>query len=229
MFLLPLGSDRGIEKMGSNTIWLGSFTAFAHYYRMAKYKLQQKDYSIIVFLSIVIFSFLLINLYSVSSSAYFDLGSRAEKRYSMNNSLANVYTTHSKSMIMNELLLELDNYVVPGDTLLCFESLPTLQYLTRTVPFIGASWVWVYDSNSVKISLLRAEKTAAKMPVVLRQKTQPIGGKWTTFDIRYNDTVSEDNYLYKKERIIVYNAFLNKHKYKIVWENDLFQILLADQ
>lgn len=226
MFCLPLGSDFGITgNMGVSSLWLGTFVALGHYNRVVMHKIQKNDYSILVFLGITIFTFLSINFYKVSMSAYFDSGSRIEKRFSIENNLANVYTSQTKSLIMNELLGELDKYVVAGDTMLCFESLPTIQYLTQTIPFVGTSWVWVYDSNSFKINLLRAENSTNYKPVVLRQKTQPIGGNWTSFDIRYNDTVSEDNYIYKKQRIIIFNEFLNRNDYQIAWENDLFQIL----
>ena len=129
--------------------------------------------------------------------------------------------------IINELFDVLNKYVEIGDTMLCFESLPMIHYLTQTIPFAGNLWVWAYSPNNFKMNLLKSEKSAVKLPVVLRQKCQPIGGRWTYYDIRYNDTISTDSYLYQKNRIIVLNEFLIRNKYQIAWENDLFQILTA--
>lgn len=228
MFFLPLGSDSGISNMGLASLWLGTFMAFGHYYRFSKIRKQLNDYSIVMFFGVSILALFSLNLFTVSKTAYFDKGDRFEKRFKLENKLANVYTTEKKSEILNELLNELDKYVRAGDTMLCFESLPMIQYLTKTVPFIGTSWVWVYDPNNFKRNLSRAENSTYKKPVILRQKTQPISGEWTHFDIRYNDILSEDTYLYKKQRIIYFNQFLSRNNYHIVWENELFQILLVD-
>ncbi|MDR0427789.1 MAG: hypothetical protein LBH12_04200 [Dysgonamonadaceae bacterium] len=225
---LPLGSDTGIKIMGPVSLWLATFIAFGHYWRILLKKERDKDSFLLSFLILIVFLFLLFSFRRVMFEAYYDEGIRTEKVYSIDNNLATTFTTKVKSEIMNELLNVLDDYVAPGDSMLCFESLAMIHYLTQTIPFTGNSWVWVYDPNNFEKNLLKAESLTDKMPVVLRQKCQPLNGYWTTFAPRYNDTTSEDNYEYKKRRIIVMNDFLNRHNYQIRWENELFQILVSD-
>lgn len=226
MFCLPLGSDYGIKNMGAYSLWLGTFVAFNHYSYVNFTHVKVKDYSNLTYASLVLFVFLSVNSIAVFGNAYFDSGSRLEKKFRIrNNSLANVYSTKVKVQEMDDLLYELQKYVNPGDTMLCFESLPMIQYLTQTVPYMGSSWVWIYDPKNFKRNLVQAEQSGKKMPVVLRQKCQPIQGFWTLPDYGYNEVNLPDNLLYNKERTIAFNDFLKRNNYQIIWENELFQIL----
>lgn len=225
MFFMPLGSDSGISNIGKESSWLGVFMAFIHYFRFAMLRMKKGDWSGISIVSISLIVFSIFSFKHVALTAYFDQGNRLKKTYKIENKLATVYTTKAKSEKMTELLGVLNNYVKSGDTLFCFESLPTINYLTETVPFGGTSWVWVYDPSNFERNIIKWEKKSLKMPVVLRQKCQPIQGEWLEFDKQYNDTTIND-YFYKKDRIISFNKFLTRHGYQIKWENELFQILV---
>ncbi len=225
MYTLPIGSDWGISNMGSSSVWLATFLAIGHYYRFALKKIKENDYSFVNFFGIFIFAFLMSNSIEIINQAYFDKGNRFDKRFGIDNKLANVYTSQVKSSILNELLDELEKHVKPNDEMICFESLPTIHYLTQTIPYSGTPWIWVYQASNFKKQLLFKESLNEKMPIVLRQKNQPIEGNWNTFDPRYNDTELEDEYMYKKNRVIVMNKFLDRNNYQVIWENELFQIL----
>jgi hypothetical protein len=63
------------------------------------------------------------------------------------------------------------------------------------------------------------------LPIVLRQKSQPIGGNWTVPDTA-DKNVESYSYLYDPERIGYFEKFLGENNYTIVWENDLFVIYI---
>jgi hypothetical protein len=221
---MPLGSDLGIRIMGPFSVWLATFTAVAHAYRFVHFKMQKNDNSYRLFFIIFYVFYCVYGLYVVSRNAYFDRGPRWEKRYRANNDKFTVFTSKDKAKAMDVLLSELSKYVHKGDYLLCFESLPMVHYLTETKPYMGNPWVWVYDSGNFIRHLKKSEETIP-LPVVVRQKCQPIGGYWTTIFV-VPRTDPRYTYFYKDKSIACFEKFLDDNRYTIVWENELFQIYL---
>jgi hypothetical protein len=228
LFFLPIGSDFGISNMGYFCVWPATFASVFHVFRFIRRKIREKNNSYLLFFSIFYLLFVTYGLYVVSRNAYYDRGSRLEKRYRANNSKMTVFTSKDKAEAIDMLLSELNKQVKKGDYLFCFESLPMIHYLTETKPYIGNPWVWVYDSDSFKSHLDKSVATIP-LPVVLRQKCQPIGGYWTvqadTSDTS-DDAKKAYAYFYKKESIAYFEKFLVNNNYKIVWENELFAIYL---
>jgi len=221
MFCMPLGSDVGVLNMGYFSVWLPTFAAVAHVYRFIRFKMQKNDTSYRLFFVVFYVLFCVYGLYVVSRNAYYDRGARWEKRYRVDNDKVTVFTSKDKVMVMNDLLSELGKYVHKGDYLFCFESLPMIHYLTETKPYIGNPWVWGYDSNNFIRHLKQSEETIP-LPVVLRQKFQPMGGYWTAIY-----TVEPSNPLATNKTVLKsFEKFLEDNRYAIVWENDLFQIYL---
>jgi hypothetical protein len=72
---------------------------------------------------------------------------------------------------------------------------------------------------------MKKENSNDFRPTVIRQKCQPIGGKWTVYDQTYNDTISDLNFSYNSYRTKYFEAFLKRNAYHVIWENDLYQIL----
>lgn len=72
----------------------------------------------------------------IMNQCYFDMGSRLEKTYRIDNPLATTFTTEKNCQMLNPLLEELKKYVREDDYLLCFQNIPTLHYLTRTRPYL---------------------------------------------------------------------------------------------
>lgn len=88
-------------------------------------------------------------------------------------------------------------------------------------------WPWIYDSYSFKRNLSRAEKEHEKLPVVVLQKFETIGG----FSEPMDDYMSEDkelSFVYDSGRVIAMNEFLKRNNYEIVWSNDYFNIYKAE-
>jgi hypothetical protein len=70
----------------------------------------------------------------------------------------------------------------------------------------------------------RAEKEQNELPVLDREKLGANIVYKPSED--WDDTTKEHNWLYSPEKIRLIQEFIKKHDYKIVWENELFQIYL---
>jgi hypothetical protein len=183
--------------------------------------------------SYCIFAIIFCSLYAIyglraaSRNAYFDRGSRWEKRFRADNDKFTVFTSEAKAKIIDELLSELGKYVKKDDYLLCFESLPMIHYLTETKPYMGSPWVWCYDPDGFMKNLEMAT-VHIPLPVVLRQKCQPVGGLWTKPASEMFPPNCENElynrYFYKQPVLDYFDKFLKDNRYQIVWENDLFSI-----
>jgi len=223
MFFMPLGSDVGVLNMGYFSVWLATFMAVVHVYRFVQFKAQQNNNSYRLFFIAFYILYCIYGVYVVSRNAYFDRGARWEKRFRADNDKFTVFTSQDKAKAMDDLLSELGKYVHKGDYLFCFESLPMVHYFTETKPYIGNPWVWVYDSNNFIRHLKKSVETIP-LPVVVRQKCQPIGGYWTTPAPVIDRTDPVYKAFYSDKRTGAFEKFLEENKYKVVWENDLFQI-----
>jgi hypothetical protein len=225
LFCMPLGSDVGVLNMGYFSVWLATFTAVAHVYRFIRWEMRKHNSSYRLFFVVFYVMYCIYGLYVVSRNAYNDRGPRWEKLFRAQNDKFTVFTSKEKAKAMDVLLSELGKYVHKGDYLLCYESLPMVHYLTETKPYIGNPWVWVYDANNFIRHLKKSEETIP-LPVVVRQKCQPIGGYWTTPApvIEPSDPVYKS--FYSDERTNGFEKFLKDNLYLIAWENELFQIYL---
>lgn len=236
---LPLGSGGAIHSSGYMCIWL-SVPFF--FYFIANLKdvtihwncktfNNKIIFSRVGFKSIILFIFMAFFLakgLNISKQAYFDKGSRLEKTHSIENKLAKgIFTTERRAKIINDLLINLDEYVKPNDYLLAYDKIPMINFLTETRPYMYNSWVWIYDSHSFEKKLNQAEKEIKVYPIVVAQKFE------TTLDFSEPIPNYLDENLINTEGLInaydgrknaFFNAFLTKNDYKIIWSNDYFNI-----
>ena len=126
--------------------------------------------------------------------------------------------------MLNPMLHELKKYVNEDDCLLCFQNIPTVHFLTATRPYLYNPWVWTYDPTNMQRKFLRAEREHAALPVVVRDKSML--PRWYEPYPDWNNDKAEESYLHKNKKIFIINKFLEKHHYRLAWENEVFQILL---
>ncbi len=223
---LPLGSDFGIGNMGYASLWItwplavGLLSTFIA--RLPPELVRPSRH-----LALALFSLFVIRQgVTIAQTCYFDLGSRFEKRFKVDHPLASTYTTREKAQIMTELLAQLKHYVKKDDYLLCFQSLPMVNYLTETRPYLYNSWVWTYDPSLLRKKFSQALASRKELPVIVREKCQPLSGTWTVPDPSYNRTDLPTDYVYKGTKIQMINTFEQEHHYTVAWESPLFQILV---
>jgi len=235
MVFLPFGSDGGIHNAGYVSLWFSLPFFFWYILNINDIEFSLKSFNSLSNISInhnvikqviavFILAFFITKIYKMSNTSYFDYGSRLNKVHIINSDLANTYATYKRATIINDLLVELEDFIEEDDYLLAYDKIPMINYLTRTKPYMGNSWVWVYDSYTFERKLKQAESEIDALPLVVLQKFETIGGFSEPIK-DYMDDTKEENYLYKRGRVKAMNAFLKRNHYVVVWSNDYFDIL----
>ena len=194
------------------------FTAFTH-------NLPSSLYPTLSHLAILFaLLFILRGIKHISHQCYFDEGPRTQKRFLPDNPLATTFTTAENCRQLNDILHHIQPYVKPGDTILCFQNMPALHYLTRTRPYLRNAWPWSYDPGNMDRKFRDAQQRHTKLPVVIREKTMV--PRWTVPYPAWDDTHSTDNYFHKNHKVQLIQQFLATHHYTVVWQNDVCQLLI---
>lgn len=108
-----------------------------------------------------------------------------------------IYTVSEKAGPLNELLSEVSKYVGRGDQLFVAWVSPMLYYLTETRPFFPHPWSEIYGEDAVR-NFFDNPPNGMEFPVVVKASSN-----------KYDSLLQE---------------FLNKERYKRIWENDVYEI-----
>jgi hypothetical protein len=236
MLIMPLGSDYSIFNFGNYAIWLA--VPFAVNFLMTEeLSIGIKVNSITskkqfcfqidnVHLKMVLFLFSLIFvvkvLFSALNYAYFDPGCRLYKTHKINSDKTiGIFTTKERADIINNLLTGIKPFVKDNDYLIGYESLPMIHYLTSTKPFLYDSWLIRSVSASLEQKISRMNKEKKKLPLVIRQKFETIGD-FGIPSVGYISDNRKSTSFVSQEQTRLFNEFLIKHGYKIIWENSHF-------
>lgn len=128
-------------------------------------------------------------------------------------------TTAHRARVLAEVSAALEARVHPGDYLLTSESVPLLQYLTRTRPYLGIPWIMVDEDPGQLAELFeRAPREKGCLPVLVRARGNARSPAWP-------DNVAKglDRHHTPARRVIA--AFLRRHGYETAWKNSFFEIL----
>jgi len=231
LLVIPLGTGGGVYNAGYMSIWIALPLFFLSL--EPAIKLYFKTFKVLAdnkikvhYLSIIIIgiSFTVYKSYKIFNEAYFDPGSRMLKTYSINSDLANnIYTTQERAEIINMVLKELHTHTSKGDFLFIYDNMPMLNFLTQTKPFAYNSWPFIYDHNSFRKKIKKAESKVDKLPVVVQQKFSTI----FEFSEPKEDYMSENtqNTLFHNNNLTaVMNDFLQRNNYEVIWSNEYFNI-----
>ncbi|MDR2907413.1 MAG: glycosyltransferase family 39 protein [Bacteroidales bacterium] len=225
MFLLPVGSDWYIGNMGLYSIWLAvPLTLWWGFSNMEKLSVlfNVKRWSFGILLGV----FGIVQLATIANQAYFDNGSRFQKRYAIHHPIAkHIYTTKLRADVMNELIPALNQYIRPNDYVLAFEHIPMIHALTQSQPYLGISWPAIHSATFAQ-QLLEAEKTLP-LPVVVTQHFESFP-EWSAPQPDYYAENKPNSYKHNSGRTAVFNAFLQKHNYRQVWTNPYFSIWIVN-
>ena len=221
-YLQPLGSDFGIANMGDCSDLIALPLAIVILYEGQRSKVKGRRSKVALYLLLSLVSYCLVMIHTIASRCDFDEGPRWEKTYRIDNPLATTYTSKEHAEIINTLLVALKPYVQKGDYLMAYYSLPGINYLTETRPWVPSAWLLSYDAASLEREIEKAEKTKP-LPVVVIEKGSP-----TCYYRPYkdwdNDKAENPVTFHVNKKITLRHDFLKRHRYEVVWENDLFQI-----
>lgn len=240
LLFLPLGSGGGISSSGYMCIWLATplffhlLTQFENF--NINYKTNHETVKIVISANmlrntviVLVLSYFIAKAYNVSNEAYFDEGSRFNKTFVINNKLANgIYTTQQRAEIINDLLVNLDEYVEPDDYLFAYDNIPMVHFLTETKPYMYNPWVWIYDGHSFEKNIARAEKEIGVLPIIVQQKFDTVGS-FSQPITNYMSESQDTSVFFDKRRVVAMNAFIKRNNYEIVWSNPYFNIYKSNK
>jgi len=132
--------------------------------------------------------------------------------------------------VLNTLLDGIAPHVKPGSTLMAYGSIPLINYLTHTRPYIGCSWVEQLSVDMLKKKLSYAPKTG--FPLVLQQKFNTIGMVWGEPTDDYRTNYGEQSTYRDNGKLEVLNKFLDLGGYHVIYEDShfiLYQPSLGDR
>lgn len=110
--------------------------------------------------------------------------------------------------------------------LLSFIEIPMLNYLSDKRPFISTSWPKLYyNPNTFKLKLEEALQRRKTLPAIIRQKQNTVLNDWPGNSepdyLKYSDGLSD-----WPEHGRILNDFIAHNNYQVVWENEMFQLLI---
>jgi hypothetical protein len=224
MIFLPVGSDWGVGNMGIYSIWLAVpltlWWGFSYVDASLIFN-QTKRWFFIAFWS----AFCVLQITAIANQAYFDKGSRFDKHYAIQHPVTkHIFTTKSRADMMNHFIPALERYISPNDYVLAFEHIPMIHAITKSKPYLYSPWP-AYDSAMFAKQLSRAEQ-ARPLPIVLKQHFESFPD-WSAPQDDYYAENKPNTYKHNSGRTAVFNAFLKKHHYEVVWTNGYFSILVA--
>jgi hypothetical protein len=167
-----------------------------------------------------------VQLTNIANQAYFDKGSRLNKRHAINHPIAkNILTTRFRADLMNHFIPALNRHISPDDYVLAFEHIPMIHAITRSKPYLFSPWP-AYDSATFAKQLWRAEKTLP-LPVVVAQHFESFPD-WSAPQDDYFAEDKPNDYKHNSGRTKLFNAFLERHNYQQVWTNGFFSIWVVE-
>lgn len=223
LYIMPYGSDFGINNMGENAIWVATPLSIGLAADGLKRLVINKRHLGTIAFAVFIFSFIIKDVLHIMNYAYFDEGPRYDKYYKINNPLATTFTNKSYAEETNDVLTELHKYVKEGDYLFCFQSRPMLHYLTHTRPYMYNPWPWSFDTSAMRYYLQKAEARGEALPILVREKGQI--ANFTSYDPDWDNIKAKDDFGHKNAKIKLIQDFIKRHNYKVIWESETFQVL----
>jgi len=149
-------------------------------------------------------------------STYRDSADRSALQYGIADSkLKGILTTKARSQVVEELLVELNKIVKPGDKLLAITDIPMLNYLTHTRPFLSSPWTRLIPQEQLISELRNIRKNIPSLPIVVRSKGSVDETEWPSAKI-------SSKYMGGGELLI--RAFMEDYNYEKKWENQWFEI-----
>lgn len=118
-----------------------------------------------------------------------------------------IYTTDIKANVVNNTLKGIIPYVHASDTMICFPSSPMMNYLTHTKPAGGLCWPGIIGQGGFIMPIKGT-------PKILFNKTNSFSEGGTKI-YQLGDDYSFD-----------LRSFIKKNKYRKVFENDYFILLI---
>ncbi len=223
--MIPLGSNVGFRAavyglylaLPLVLIYLSSLTEI----KIGAIRIKgQEVYFLKVFVNVVLLIFLLV-IGNIYHAAYHDGRSRSSMLSTVDDpKLRGTFTTKERAETLDDLLKNLKPYLEQYDSLLAYEYLATIYYITEAKPFLDSSWPYLYVPAVLEKKLENGIKERG-LPLVLRAKSLTKKKGWPKISKPVDIT---DPAIIKDREIL--QDFLDRNRYQTAWKNKDFEILV---
>lgn len=206
-----IGSDTGM-KVGSYTLIMG-LPLLVSLLLNKSIKVKYKKQVLILLFTL----YITIGLSLMYSKIYRDHSNILKLNTSVDLPLLRgIRTTVERAKAIEIVINELNKLENKHNTLLCFESIGMIHYLTETKPYISNPWP-LLESPSQFNKLLESRK-GNFLPIIVTAKKQTRSQYWPNSGV-----VSQWEHDIKNREIL--DRFIEENKYKEIWSNTMFRIL----
>lgn len=210
--LQPIGTDYGNAIWGtlSTVVFLPAGIIIFQRFLQGQSK-AMKYYSNLVLVVLGLTIMIVRFNYTIIDGSWADHGHRFSMRFYVNESpLATTCTTKERAFSLDELLKEGKKHFSKYDYLFCYMSIPLVNYLTQTKPYLHCSSSAYYTPDIFKKQLLQAQIEKKQLPVVVCEKNLKGWSGW-------------------EEKESLFKSFLSSNQYVMVWNNKDYCIYLPQR
>ncbi|WP_163709809.1 hypothetical protein [Mangrovibacterium lignilyticum] len=223
LVITPLGSDSGLGKSIWG-MWLLGPLLLIGTPSFNKLKIQPPTKELVDVLRKAVAILLLVSgIVYAWQHTYFDTGSRFQKTYSIRHpKLKLIYTSPARANAMNELIKDGLPKLKDQSYLLSFIEIPLFNYLTDKQPFISTSWPKLYyKPQTFRDKLAEALIHRKQLPAIIRQTQATKLADWPSDGPGHFDDWPG--------HLRVLDEFTSQYHYQVVWENEIFQVLICEE
>jgi hypothetical protein len=134
--------------------------------------------------------------------------------------LVGIFTSEHRARALNGLLRNLRPLIQDGDYLLVYGNMPTLHFVTNTLPPLGDPWPVTYWPKLLSQRLQVLEQTQELPKVAVRIKGDPRLPDWGN-----RDGGPPPEHLYKHQWNII-DRWVQEHGYSVFWSSPGADILI---
>ena len=212
MLIMPMGSD-GAYNNGSIVCWVAAPVAAIWWLRRSRIALPATLLAVCA-------------VRMVAGGAYFDGGPLLDKRYTVDHPrAAYIHTTRERAEAITTVLRGIEPHIKPGTTLMAYGSIPAMNYLTHTHPYLGCSWV--EQLSAAMLSQRLEEAAQSELPPVLQQKFNTLGPQWGQPSEQFLTDYGTQNTYQDNRKLQVLNTWLHEHHYRPVYSDPYFVLYKA--
>ncbi len=210
-FIMPLGTDAGIASLGGLSSMYMLPLALSETKKEVDGLENRNRINNLLIIASLLFLFVLYRFADIIKyGTWAEPGNRLQKLYTIDNSkYATVFVSKERDEEIDTALEELNKYVKEGDYLFCFKDIPIFNYLTNTKPYAYCSEPGFINPGLFYNHIGQAEKCIQVKPIVIKEKVLVRNPGW-------------------EKHGEIMEGFLKRNKYKKVWENNLFEILVPN-
>ena len=230
MILVPLGSDNGFYNVGTNATFLALPLAIGSLFSTTHSLLSNNAYiSIFKKYVLVFFIYVIVGiLYSIPTLCFHDSGSRLKKTYRPTfTAVTTAYTTQRRAEEVDSLFSHLQPLVNTNTYLLAYPSIPAINCLSLSKPYLTQPWIGIMDYYTYIHSFEKAKENKPLPIIIIRKSTY---ADWSVGNEHWKSIIDcEDRFPSIKEKNEYLFRFVQDNYYTVEWEDDCFQLLIPQQ